>query len=108
MAERAKKPNDSDLNRELHRYSNKAFELAKAVVDGSTTEAAKDAARELAGQLPTMVAKARDLAEAYRADSAMLLSETRLDLAFAAAGGGIPSSIRIGWYIKEKGEAPDH
>ena len=107
MTDRAKKPTDAEINRELHRYSNKAFELAKAVVDGPATEAGKDAARELVGQLPAMVAKARNLAEAYRADSATLLSETRLDLSFAAAGGGIPSSIRLGWYIKEKGDAKD-
>ena len=108
MAERTKKPNDAEINRELHRYSNIAFQLAKAVVDDSTTDTGKAAARELADQLPAMVAKARGLAEAYRADSAMLLSETRLDFSYVLAGGDAPSSIRIGWYIKEKGEAPDH
>jgi hypothetical protein len=34
------------------------------------------------------------------------LSEARLDLAYVAANGGIPSSIRLGWYIKGKGEEP--
>ena len=108
MVERAKKPKDAEVSREIQRFSNRTLELAKAVVDGSATDAEKEAARELAAQLPAMAAKARELVEAYRPGAAQALSEAQLDLAFAAAGGGIPSSIRIGWYIKEKGEAPNH
>lgn len=108
MAERAKKSKDPEVSREIQRFSNRTLELAKAVVDGSATDAEKEAARELAAQLPAMAAKARELVEAYRPGAAQALSEAQLDLAYVAAGGGIPSSIRIGWYIKEKGEAPDN
>ena len=108
MVERAKKPKDAEVSREIQRFSNRTLELAKAVVDGSATAAEKAAARELAGQLPAMAAKARALAEAYRPGAAQALSEAQLDLAYVAAGGGIPSSIRLGWYIKEKGEGPDN
>lgn len=105
MAEGAKKPKDAEVSREIQLFSNRTLELAKAVVDGSATDADKAAARDLTAQLPEMAAKARGLAEAYRPGAAQALSEAQLDLAYVAAGGGIPSSIRLGWYIKEKSEA---
>ena len=107
MAERAKKPKTSDVSRDIQRFSNRTLELAKTVVDGSTTDADRNAARDLAAELPKMAAKARELAEAYRPGAAQALSEAQLDLAYVAAGGGIPSSIRLGWYIKEKGDPKD-
>jgi hypothetical protein len=102
----AEKTKDADLNRDIQRFSMKALELAKAVVDGaaSADDAAK--AKDLAAKLPEFAATARELAPAYREGAMKALSEARLDLAYVQANGGIPSSIRLGWYIKEKGEEP--
>ena len=97
---------DSDLNRDIQRFSMKALELAKTVVDGTTTPEDTERGKSLAAELPEMAATARDLADAYRAGAMKALSEARLDLSYLAAGGGIPSSVRLGWYIKEKGEEP--
>ena len=105
MDEPTTDPDDAERNREIHRFSMRALELAKKVVDGTVTAADQAAARELAERLPAFAASSRGLAEAYRAGAAKALSEARLDLAFVAAGGGIPSSVRLGWYIKEQGEA---
>ena len=106
MAEKAKKPNDADVERDVQRFSRKALELAKRVVDGTSTEADAEESKALAAELPDVAATAKELSEAYRGSAMKALSEARLDLAYAAAGGGIPSSIRLGWYIKEKGEEP--
>jgi len=104
MPDRTKSRGDTGLSREIQRFSMQALELAKAVVDGSATEADRQEARELAEQLPLLAAKSRELSEAYRAGAAKTLADARLDLAFVAADGKLPSSTRIGWYIKEKGE----
>ncbi|MEP7215756.1 MAG: hypothetical protein ABI782_05835, partial [Anaerolineaceae bacterium] len=104
MPQRAKKPTDAELNRDIQRFSNRALVLAKAVVDGVSSDADKKAAAALAVQLPQLAAQSRDFAEAYRATAAKALADARLDLAYVAAGGGIPSSLRLGWYIKEKSE----
>lgn len=96
---------DADVDSEIHRFSMQALELAKKVVDGTVTADDQAAARQLAEQLPAQAAKSRGLAEAYRAGADQALSEADLDLAYVAAGGGIPSSLRLGWYIKEQGEA---
>ena len=100
------KRKDADLNRDIQRFSMKALELAKAVVDGGAGKDDAQEAKGLAAQLPEFAAAARDLAPAYREGAMKALSEARLDLAYVAANGGIPSSIRLGWYIKDKGEEP--
>ena len=102
----AEKTKDADLNRDIQRFSMQALELAKAVVDGAAGGDAAEKAKELSGQLPEFAATARELAPAYREGAMKALSEARLDLAYVAANGGIPSSIRLGWYIKDKGEEP--
>ena len=105
MREQTTKSDDAEVNREIHRFSMRALELAKKVVDGTVTAGDQAAARELAERLPAVAATSRELSEAYRAGANKALSEARLDLAYVAAGGGIPSSLRLGWYIKEQGEA---
>lgn len=102
----AEKTKDADLNRDIQRFSMKALELAKAVVDGAATADDAEKAKELSAKLPEFAASARELAPAYRESAMKALSEARLDLAYVAANGGIPSSIRLGWYIKDKGEEP--
>lgn len=106
MPLRAKKLADSDVNLEIQRFSNHALALAKTVVDGSSAESDRATAREMADRLPELAAKAQSLSDAYRAAAMKALGDARLDLAFVAAGGGIPSSIRLGWYIKEQSESP--
>lgn len=106
MPLRAKKPADAEVNLEIQRFSNQALALAKTVVDGSSAEGDKETASEMAARLPALAAEAQTLSDAYRAAAMKALGDARLDLAFVAAGGGIPSSIRLGWYINEKGESP--
>lgn len=96
---------DAEANREIHRFSMRALALAKKVVDGTVTADDQAAARELAERLPALAAQSRALAEAYRVGAVKALADARLDLDFVAAGGGIPSSLRLGWYLKEQGEA---
>lgn len=107
MAKRAKETGEAELNREIQRFSMRALALAKAVVDGSATDADREMARELSGQVPVMAAQARSLGEAYRAGASRALADAHLDLAFVAANGGIPSSTRLGWYMKEREAAGD-
>ena len=107
MPQRSKKPTDAELNTDIQRFSNRALALAKAVVDGLSADADKKTAADLAAQLPELAAQSRAFAEAYRAAAAKALADARLDLAYVAAGGGIPSSLRLGWYIKEKSEEQD-
>jgi hypothetical protein len=108
MPDRTKSRTDAELSREIQRFSMQALELAKAVVDGAATEDDKQKARELAERLPGLAAKSRELSEAYRPGAAKTLADARLDLAFVAADGKLPSSTRIGWYIKEKGVEQGH
>lgn len=105
MPGRSTKPTDANVNREIGAYSQRAYGLAKAVVDGTAGDKEKQTAADLANELPEQAAKAKGLAEAYRADAQRSLSEARLDLAYVAAGGGIPSSIRLGRYIAEQESA---
>lgn len=97
----------AELNREIHRFSLHALDLAKKTVDGTITDADKSTARDLAAQLPALAARARELDDAYRPSANKALADARLDLAFVAAGGGIPSSIRLGHYIAEQDAAAD-
>ena len=106
MAKQAKKTKDSDVNRDIQRFSMEAFELAKGVADGSSSPESAAKAKELAAKLPDVSATAKELPDAYRAGAMKALSEARLDLSYVAANGAIPSSVRLGWYIKEKGEEP--
>src|SRR6185312_5285671 len=101
MANQAKPSDDSEVNREIQRFSMRALTLAKAVVDGSATDADRKAAHDLSEQIRSLADKAGALDEAYRAVAMRALADARLDLAFVAANGGIPSSTRLGWYIKE-------
>lgn len=104
MADSVANPSDAEVNREIQRFSMQALELAKSVVDGSATDEEKQAARALSERLPELAAKSRSLSDAYRAGAARSLADARLDLAYVAAGGAVPSSTRLGWYIKEKGD----
>jgi len=101
MAKQATPSDDAAVNREIQRFSMRALTLGKAVVDGSATDADRETARGLSEQIKDLAEKAHVLDDAYRADAMRALADARLDLAFAAANGGIPSSTRLGWYIKE-------
>lgn len=107
MDEHTTDSDDAEVNREIHRFSMQALALAKTVVDGTVTDDDQATARALAERLPALAAKSRELADAYRVGAAKALADARLDLAYVAAGGGIPSSLRLGWYIKERDEAQD-
>lgn len=102
MAKASRSSNDGDLSREIQLFSTRALDLAKAVVDGTATGDDREAARELASQLPQYSERARGMAEHYRASALKALADARLDLAFVAAEGKLPSSSRIGWYIQER------
>ncbi len=103
MADSVANPSDAEVNREIQRFSMQALELAKSVVDGSATDEEKQTARALSERLPELAAKAGALADDYRVGAARTLADARLDLAYVAADGAVPSSTRLGWYIKEKG-----
>lgn len=102
MAKANGSSNDGDLSREIQLFSARALDLAKAVVDGTATDYDREAARELASQIPQYSERAREMAEHYRASASKALADARLDLAFVAADGKLPSSARIGWYIQER------
>lgn len=102
MAKASRSSNDGDLSREIQLFSTRALDLAKAVVDGTATGDDREAARELASQLPQYSERARGMAEHYRTSALKALADARLDLAFVAAEGKLPSSSRIGWYIQER------
>jgi hypothetical protein len=104
MAKAAKKPGDADVNREIQRYSMAAFELAKKSADGSLSDEEKATAQEMAKELPDFSAKARELSDRYRPGASKTLADARLDFSYIASDGAVPSSTRLGWYIKEKGE----
>lgn len=100
MAARSKKSEPSP-HREITAFSDRAYALAKKVVEGSAGEKEKSEAAELASQMPAEAAKLKSIDEGHRPDAQRALSEARLDLSYVAAGGGIPSSIRLGRYIAE-------
>jgi len=94
--------NDETLGREIQLFSTKAVELAKAVVDGRATDDDRQTARDLAARLPGYASRAKEMADQYRPGAMKALADARLDLEFVAAGGNLPSSARIGWYIQER------
>lgn len=102
MANASGTSKDEALSREIQLFATKAVELAKAVVDGRATEEVRGTARDLAGDLRDYSNRARAMGDQYRASALKALADARLDLAFAAAGGNVPSSTRIGWYIQER------
>ncbi len=107
MPKADKNSGDAETNREIQRFSMAALEFAKKVVDGSLSDQEKSEAKQMAEQLPDFAAKARQLPDAYRAGATKTLADARLDFAYVAADGGVPSSTRLGWYIKEKREVAD-
>ena len=79
-----------------HRFSNEAFEVAKAFVAGDGDPAAlKAKAAELQERLPTISSRLSSLPEAERVDANRVLSEASLDIGYVLAGGNVPSSIRL-------------
>ena len=62
----------------------------------------RERARDLKALFPEFVAQKREANEKYQPDLSLVLSEARLDLDYVLAGGGRPSSIRLGHVIREQ------
>jgi hypothetical protein len=95
-----------DPGKQVHLFSNGAFSVAKAFVDdGEATADLSAKAAELLARLPKMAELAKMVPEEYRPDLMRVLSEARLDLAYVQAAGKLPSSVRLGHYLREKAAA---
>lgn len=104
MPDQSKKGDRTEeITQAIHRFSNEAFGLAKQIVAGSAAEPLKERATGLKARVPELAALMRDADAAYRADLNRALSEARLDLDYVLAGGGRPSSMRLGHVIREQG-----
>jgi hypothetical protein len=87
---------EEELGLVAHRFSNEAFEVAKAFVAGNDDpEELKVKATELRERLPTISSRLSSLPDAERADANRVLSEANLDIGYVLAGGNVPSSIRL-------------
>ncbi|MEO9256175.1 MAG: hypothetical protein ABI305_11570, partial [Tepidiformaceae bacterium] len=81
---------------------------AKAFVDGDQPAAdASTNAAELLGRLPSMAELAKTVPEERRPDLMRVLSEARLDLSYVQSAGKLPSSLRLGRYLREKAASAD-
>lgn len=99
--------NDDELRLEIQRFSMQALALAKRVVDGSAEPDDQETATSMQAQLPVLAGRSKSLDEADRAAMNGALADARLDLQFVLAGGGIPSSIRLGQYMNEREAGAD-
>jgi len=79
-----------------------AFVLAKRIVDDSVEPGDLESTTTMLGQIPVLAGQSNSLEEADRAAMNRALADARLDLQFVNAGGGIPSSIRLGQYMREQ------
>jgi|GEM_PF-6373080 len=79
-----------------------AFVLAKRIVDDSVEPGDLESTTTMLGQIPVLAGRSNSLEEADRAAMNRALADARLDLQFVNAGGGIPSSIRLGQYMREQ------
>lgn len=92
-----------DTGKQVHLFSAEAFNVAKAFVDGDQPPPeATTKAGELLGRLPKMAELAKTVPDEYRPDLMRVLSEARLDLTYVQAAGKLPSSLRLGRYLREK------
>ena len=88
---------------DAHRFSNEAFALAKACVTGETdADELKARAAELKARLPELAAGIESVPDEYRPDINRALADARLDLDYVAAGGNLPSSIRLHHFIADR------
>ena len=97
-----KESSTEEIVSSIHRFSYPAFDLAKLLVAGGDPEPLKEQARNLEALFPEFVAQKREADEEYQADLNNVLSEAGLDLDYVLAGGGRPSSIRLGHVIREQ------
>ena len=97
-----KESSTEEIVSSIHRFSYQVLDLAKQLVAGSDSEPLKEQARDLKALFPEFVAQMREANEEYQPDLSLVLSEARLDLDYVLAGGGRPSSIRLGHVIREQ------
>ena len=79
-----------------------ALTLAKRVVDEKLEPEDHELAKTMLVQLPELAGRSKSLDEADRTAMNGPLADARLDLQFVMAGGGLPSSIRLGQYMNER------
>lgn len=96
---------DMVIAREIQLYSNEAFNVAKLFVTGDDPEPLIQQAAELKSRMPAVAARIQETDPEYHEHLKRTLSEARLDLDYVIAGGGRPSSIRLGRLI-HAGTAP--
>jgi hypothetical protein len=95
-----------DPGKRVHLFSAEAYNLAKAFVSGELTgEAATAKADELLPRLREMADLAKAAPDERRPDLMRILSEARLDLTYVQSAGKVPSSVRLGHYLRERAAA---
>jgi hypothetical protein len=86
---------DEPLRIRAHRFSNDAFALATELVEGGDAEELQAKAAELKEQLSGLAEEMKSAPESDRGEVNRALADARLDLDYVAAGGNVPSSIRL-------------
>jgi acetyl esterase/lipase len=93
---------DQDLDVVAQRFSDEAFEVAKAFVAGGDSDELRARAEKLADRLPELGARVQALpAGGERAGVERLLSEALLDIRYVRLGGAGASSIRLFHVMRE-------